>query len=389
MYGFIRIPSDLIYDIIEHPYFQRLRRIKQLGLTHLVYPGAMHTRFAHALGAMHLMQLTLHSLKEKGVAISKEEQEGALIAILLHDIGHGPFSHALEHAIIPQLPHEKLSLWFITYLNDYFDGKLTIALSIFKNEYPRKFLYELVNSQLDMDRLDYLNRDSFFTGVSEGIVGWDRIINMLHVVDDQLVVEEKGIYSLEKFLVARRLMYWQVYLHKTSISAESMLLQVLKRARYVYEQGYNLPISPALKWFFDHHNVSQTQETLAQFAMLDDTDLAWCMKNWQNVDDAILSFLTQSLVHRKLPKTKLYTTQPAEKALIAIKNSIISYKGQGWEDWLLVVTPLKLLIYDNNQAPIRILKKNGEVTQLQDYKELTPNFPYSQNEEKYAVTYYS
>ncbi|OFZ08775.1 MAG: phosphohydrolase, partial [Bacteroidetes bacterium RIFCSPHIGHO2_02_FULL_44_7] len=272
VYGFITIPHELIYDVIEHPYFQRLRRIKQLGLTHLVYPGALHTRLHHVLGAMHLMNKAVTNIRRKGHEITTQEEEAVMLAILLHDIGHGPFSHALEHDIVNHVGHEEISSFFIERLSHEFNGKLDLALRIFKNEYPKKFLHQLVSSQLDMDRMDYLNRDSFYSGVSEGKIGSDRIIEMINVVDGELVVEEKGIYSIEKFIVARRIMYWQVYLHKTVVAAEFMLIHILRRAREIIRGGRNLFCSPPLQFFMTNtitaSDFRNNPEVLEQFSQL-------------------------------------------------------------------------------------------------------------------------
>jgi hypothetical protein len=303
VYGFIDIPGDLIFDLIEHPFFQRLRRIKQLGLTHLVYPGALHTRFQHSIGAMHLMQEALSTLKSKGHKISDEEEEAALIAILLHDIGHGPFSHALENSIVQNTTHEEISNIMMVALNAQFDNRLTMCLTIFNHTYKKNFLSQLVSSQLDMDRLDYLKRDSFFTGVSEGVIGTERIIKMLEIAGDKLVVEAKGIYSLENFIVARRIMYWQVYLHKTVLSAENMLIKILKRARYLALNGTDLFATPALKFFLNYNNNINFQtdtESIYQFSQLDDFDIFTSIKVWKNHNDKILSTLCQNLSERKL-----------------------------------------------------------------------------------------
>ena len=281
IYGFITIPSEFIFDLIEHPYFQRLRRISQLGLTYLVYPGAYHTRFHHALGAMHLMLKAVHILRSKDVPISKEEEEAVLVAILLHDVGHGPFSHALENSIIPGIDHEDLSLEFMNLLNKEFHGKLDLAIAIFKNEYHRAFLHQLISSQLDMDRLDYLRRDSFYTGVSEGQVNTERLIQMLNVADDQLVVDSKGIYSVEKFLVARRLMYWQVYLHKTVLAAEFLLIKILSRAKDVYPISGELP-SPLKEFIAGELPESSYADLLPLYAKLDDIDVMAAIKVWSN-----------------------------------------------------------------------------------------------------------
>ncbi len=309
VYGFISISQEFIFDIIEHPYVQRLRRIKQLGMTHLVYPGALHTRFHHVLGAMHLMSKAIATIRRKGHDISDSEEQAALLAILLHDIGHGPFSHALEHDIVTGVNHEEISIFFMERLSEEFDGKLDLALEIFQDRYPKKFLYQLVSSQLDMDRMDYLNRDSFYTGVSEGKIGSDRIIEMLNVVNDNLVLEEKGIYSIEKFLVARRLMYWQVYLHKTVVAAEFMLIHVLRRAKELQQAGTDVFCSPALKYFLVN-NVSADDfrnkpEVLELFSQLDDFDILGAIKVWQFHDDKVLSTLSRRLIERKLFKIKV------------------------------------------------------------------------------------
>lgn len=328
VYGFIDIPGDILFDLIEHPYFQRLRRIKQLGLTHLVYPGALHTRFHHSIGAMHLMQQSINVLKAKGNNISPEEEEAACIAILLHDIGHGPFSHALENSIIRNIDHEKISEILMQQLNDQFSGKLTLAIEIFNKAYHKNFLSQLVSSQLDMDRLDYLKRDSFFTGVSEGVIGTERLIKMLDVADDELVVEAKGIYSLEKFIVARRIMYWQVYLHKTVLAAENMLMKILERAQYVAKNGIDLFATPALLYFlksdFTKADVQTNPEVLMNYNLLDDFDIFTSIKVWCNHEDKILSILSQNMVNRNLFRCKIQL-EPFEYFYIEeIREKIIS-----------------------------------------------------------------
>ena len=283
IYGFITLPNTLIYDLVQHPYFQRLRRISQMGLSYLVYPGAHHTRFHHALGCMHIMQKAVDVLRFKGVEISKEEEKALYIAILLHDIGHGPFSHAMEHSIVEDVNHESISLLFMNELNEQFNGELTLAIQIFKEQYHRKFMLQLISSQLDMDRMDYLRRDSFYTGVAEGNINSERLIQMMNVVDDTLVIEEKGIYSVEKFLMARRLMYWQAYLHKTSLVAEVILTKVLKRAKELTQRGIVLPCSQPLL-FFMQNKISQEDfdsKTLNLFAQLDDYDIISALKMWQ------------------------------------------------------------------------------------------------------------
>src|SRR5680860_664587 len=287
IYGFIAIPNTLLFDLIAEPYFQRLRRISQMGLSYLVYPGAHHTRFHHALGGMHLMQEAIQVLRLKGIEITAEEENGLYCAILLHDIGHGPFSHAMEHSIVEGTSHEHISLMFMQALNDKFNGSLTLAIEIFKGQYPKPFLNQLVSSQLDMDRMDYLKRDSFYTGVAEGNINAERLITMLNVVDNKLVVQEKGIYSIEKFLVARRFMYWQVYLHKTGIVAEELLTRVLKRAKELTNQGQFLECSFALSYFLNNEITIEnfSKETLDIFSRLDDYDIISAMKNWQSHHD--------------------------------------------------------------------------------------------------------
>ncbi|WP_339656385.1 HD domain-containing protein, partial [uncultured Salegentibacter sp.] len=302
IYGFITIPSERIFSIIEHPYFQRLRRISQMGMSYLVYPGAHHTRFHHAIGCVHLMQKAVQILRHKGVIISEAEEEALQIAILLHDIGHGPFSHAMEHSIVEGVDHESISLLFMEEMNRDFNQSLTLALQIFRGTYNRRFLNQLISSQLDMDRLDYLKRDSFYTGAAEGNINSERLITMLNVVNDDLVIEEKGIYSVEKFLVARRLMYWQVYLHKTSLVAEQLLIRVLKRAKELVEKGEKLNASKALSYFLYNKIGPEnfSSETLSVFARLDDYDIISAMKEWQYHNDFVLSNLCNMIINRDL-----------------------------------------------------------------------------------------
>ncbi|WP_242087122.1 HD domain-containing protein [Aestuariivivens sediminis] len=309
IYGFITIPNSLIFDLIQHKYFQRLRRISQMGMSYLVYPGAHHTRFHHAIGCVHLMQKAVNVLRFKGVIISEDEEQALYIAILLHDIGHGPFSHAMEHSIVNGVSHEEISLLFMEQLNMEFNSNLTLAINIFKGEYPRKFLCQLVSGQLDMDRSDYLKRDSFYTGVAEGNINSERLITMLHVVNDDLVVEEKGVYSVEKFLIARRFMYWQVYLHKTGLVAEQLLIRVLKRAKELTDLGLRLPSSQALHFFlendisYNHFN----EAALKIFASLDDYDIISAMKEWQRQEDFVLRNLCDMIINRNLLKIKIKT----------------------------------------------------------------------------------
>ena len=314
VYGFIHIPNEFILDLIEHPYFQRLCRISQMGLSYLVYPGARHTRFHHALGCMYLMQQAIQTLRYKQVEITPEEEEGLYIAILLHDIGHGPFSHAMEHSIVEGISHEEISLAFMEELNRQFEGKLSIAIEIFQKKYHKQFMNQLISSQLDMDRLDYLKRDSFYSGVSEGNINSQRIIAMLTVKDDTLIVEEKGIYSIEEFLVARRLMYWQVYLHKTSIGAEFVLIRILARVKELTQQGKKLPMTTALRFFVENHITKETfdRHALHLFAQLDDYDIISGLKEWQYGDDWVLAKLSQMIINRDLLRVKLYKS-PVEK----------------------------------------------------------------------------
>ena len=314
VYGFIHIPNEFILDLIEHPYFQRLCRISQMGLSYLVYPGARHTRFHHALGCMYLMQQAIQTLRYKQVEITPEEEEGLYIAILLHDIGHGPFSHAMEHSIVEGISHEEISLAFMEELNRQFEGKLSIAIEIFQKKYHKEFMNQLISSQLDMDRLDYLKRDSFYSGVSEGNINSQRIIAMLTVKDDTLIVEEKGIYSIEEFLVARRLMYWQVYLHKTSIGAEFVLIRILARVKELTQQGKKLPMTTALRFFVENHITKETfdRHALHLFAQLDDYDIISGLKEWQYRDDWVLAKLSQMILNRDLLRVKLYKS-PVEK----------------------------------------------------------------------------
>jgi uncharacterized protein len=331
LYGFIHVKSELIFDIISHPYFQRLRYIKQLGLTDLVYPGAVHTRFQHALGALHLMGRVLEILRFKGVQISNEEYEAAQLAVLLHDIGHGPFSHALEHSLLPGVKHESISYLMMSSLNEEFNGALGLALKIFRNSYPRKFFFQLVSSQLDIDRLDYLNRDCFFSGVQEGTIGVDRIILMLQVHDDQLVVEEKGIYSIENFLNARRLMYWQVYLHKTTVSAERMLVNLIRRAQALKRAGENIPASQALSIFlertFSIESLRNDKSALMAFGAMDDHDIWGAIKLWRNQKDRILSLLSGMLTDRRLFQIVL-SGEPIRKSVVEKIRTSITEKYQ-------------------------------------------------------------
>jgi uncharacterized protein len=319
VYGFITIPFEIIFDIVEHPWFQRLRRIQQLGLSHLVYPGAIHTRFHHALGAMHLMGKAIHVLRSKGKEITEKEAEAVTIAILLHDIGHGPFSHALEKTILTNVHHEDVSILFMKRLNEQMNNRLSLAIDIFTNKYHKKFLHQLVSSQLDVDRLDYLTRDSYFTGVHEGVIGYDRLIEMMDVENDELVIEHKGIYSVEKFIIARRVMYWQVYLHKTVICAEQMLIKTLKRAKYLAKNGTSLFATPALHFFLYHDfelkDFNSDLQLLDMYSTLDDTDIYASLKEWSRSEDKVLSFLSNGIINRKLFRIEL-ENEPIQAAKI-------------------------------------------------------------------------
>lgn len=365
IYGFITIPNSLIYDLIQHPYFQRLRRISQMGMSYLVYPGAHHTRFHHALGCMHIMQKSVQTLQFKGVSISEEEENALYIAILLHDIGHGPYSHAMEHSIVEEVHHEELSLFFMEQLNKEFDGKLALAIQVFKGEYHRKFMLQLISSQLDMDRMDYLKRDSFYSGVAEGNINSERLIQMMHVQDDVLVIEEKGIYSVEKFLVARRLMYWQAYLHKTSVVAELILTKILKRAKELTQKGITLPCSEPLQ-FFMQNKISLAdfdKSVLDKFAFLDDYDVMGAIKSWQFYDDFVLQSLCKMILNRDLLKIQMTDDKPNKENLLAIKNKFMTYAkiSDKETDYFVFKGKLKNQAYSKSSEPIRILKKDKTV----------------------------
>jgi len=370
VYGFISVPTDLVFDLIEHPYFQRLRYIKQLGMTHLVYPGALHTRFHHALGAMYLMGMAIETLRNKGHEISHDEEEAVIVAILLHDVGHGPFSHALEEIIVEGISHEDISSMLMSRLNKEFNGRLTMAISIFNATYHRKFLHQLVSSQLDMDRMDYLNRDSFFTGVSEGVISSDRIIKMLNVKDDQVVVEVKGIYSVEKFLIARRLMYWQVYLHKTVIAAEQLLAKILKRSRELALLGEPVFTTPALSHFLkkpiSREAFMNEGHHLETFATLDDTDIMAAVKVWASHDDFVLSKLCNDLVHRVLYKVDI-TSEAPDKQFIDDLTRLATEKYGITEheaSYFVFDDVIRNNAYKPGDGNIQILMKDGTIKDI-------------------------
>ena len=374
VYGFINIPSEIIFDIIEHPYFQRLRRIKQLGLTYLVYPGAIHSRFQHALGATHLMSTAINVLRSKNKIITDKEEEAVLIAILLHDIGHGPFSHALEKHII-NINHERLSLLFMEKLNAVFNGKLTLAIKIFSNNYPKKFLHQLVSSQLDMDRLDYLKRDSFFSGVTEGVISYDRIIKMLDVVNDKLVIEEKGIYSIEKFLIARRLMYWQVYMHKTVVSAELLLSNILKRAKELADNKVELFATPALNFFLynkTNNDFLNSDTAFNFFSQLDDNDVMASIKTWVNHNDIILRNLSNNLINRHLYKIIIQNKTIDKNIITDMKNKVkLAYNINDEEVNYFVFTGiLTNNAYSAIDDRINIFSKKGELTDISEASDM-------------------
>jgi HD superfamily phosphohydrolase len=381
VFGFITIQSELIFDLIEHPYFQRLRRIKQLGLSCIVFPGANHTRFEHAIGAVFLMRSAITDLRIKGVKITDEEAEAVTVAILLHDIGHGPFSHALEHSIVEGLVHEDISVLLMEDLNRQFDGRLTMAIQIFKNEYPKKFLHQLVASQLDVDRLDYLRRDSFFTGVTEGVIGSDRIIRMLNVRNDELVVEAKGIYSIEKFLIARRLMYWQVYLHKTVLSAEFLLVNVLRRAKELALHGSKLFATPSLAVFLENKiTLAQLKRgdnytgrsLLSVFAGLEDDDVIASIKQWQFHEDPILSYLSSCLINRKLYRIKLQNKAFRSDRIRTIQEKIADRFRVGEHEmgYFLVHDSITNNAYMADDNRINILQKNGKICEINEASDI-------------------
>jgi HD superfamily phosphohydrolase len=365
IYGFITIPNTLVYDLIQHPYFQRLRRISQMGLSYLVYPGANHTRFHHALGAMHMMQQAVEVLRFKGVSISKEEENALYVAILLHDIGHGPFSHAMEHSIVEEVNHEAISLLFMNKLNEEFEGQLSLAIQVFKGQYHRKFMLQLVSSQLDMDRMDYLKRDSFYSGVAEGNINSDRLIQMMNVEDDVLVMEEKAIYSIEKFLMARRLMYWQAYLHKTSLVAELTLTKTLQRAKELLHKGIEIECSHPLKYFMEHKVTQESfsNKDLDTFAQLDDFDIISALKEWQHQDDFILSSLSKMIINRDLSKIKLNSEKFPVEALQEMSSRFAKDHNISIQEakYFIFKGKIKNQAYSKEAEPIRIFKKDRTI----------------------------
>ena len=366
VHGFIKIPYEIIFDIMEHRCFQRLRRISQTGLLSLIFPGATHTRFHHAIGAMHLMFNALEILKQKGVKISMEEEKGAMLAVLLHDVGHGPFSHALENILMDNWHHEKLSLLLMEQLNEEFSGELTIAIQMFQGKYHRKFFNQLISSQLDVDRLDYLKRDSFYTGVSEGNINTQRILSTLNVLDDELVLDEKGIYSIEHYLVARMFMYWQVYYHKAAVLAENLLIKIMNRAKTLVSQNVKVEASENLKYFlYRESSIEATEEDIARFMELDDTDVLQAIKSWKNHDDFVLSYLCKTVINRRFPKI-IYSSTPFSDDLVQekVRETNLHF---GIENGDLLVDNIErsLLPYDKTKQPIYLLRNDMEKVALE------------------------
>jgi HD superfamily phosphohydrolase len=393
IYGFISIPDEFIFDVIEHPYLQRLRRLSQLGLSHLVYPGAVHTRFQHVVGAMHLMGKALRVLQKKGCLISDEEKRAVLLAILLHDIGHGPFSHALEFDIVKSVNHEDISAYFIKSLERTFGPDLRLALRIFEDKHEKPFLHQLVSSQLDMDRLDYLNRDSFFSGVSEGIIGSDRLIEMLAVYKGQLVIEEKGIYSVEKFIVARRLMYWQVYLHKTVVAAEYMLIYALRRAKWLTRKNIELFSSPALSFFLNKdvskEDFENNEDVLENFALLDDYDILQSLKVWSKHNDATLNFLSSSIVNRQLFQIEISKKPFSDNDIANVKAKLLAtdlYKDMDL-NFLVFSDKLVNKAYNQKFQNINLLLKSGDVVDLSEASDNLNISALAKPVEKYFLCY--
>ena len=388
VHGFIKIPHEILFDVIEHPYFQRLRRIGQTGLLNLIFPGATHTRFHHALGAMHLMFTALETLKQKGISISVEEEKAAMLAILMHDIGHGPFSHALENMLMDDWHHENLSLLLMNRLNDEFNGELTLALQMFQGKYHRKFFNQLISSQLDVDRLDYLKRDSFFTGVSEGNINAERIVSMMNVCEEgELVIDAKGIYSIENFLTARMFMYWQVYYHKTSALAEFLLVKILERAKFLVSQGEDLPATENLRYFLYRENDGATDEDVFRFTQLDDNDIIQAMKLWRDSDDFVLSYFCKCVIERNLPKT-IISSQSFDKQFVDDK---IQYANDffGIDNGHLLVHEIKrkLLPYDIEKQPIYLLQKNGQKIRLDQSQDQLLSGMLNTKTERFILTF--
>ena len=394
VFGFIKIPGGILMDIVNHPLMQRLRHIKQVGLASVVYPGAQHTRFQHSLGAYHLMSEAVVTLTQKGIFIFDSEAEAVKAAILMHDIGHGPFSHVLEHTLVDGISHEDVSLLMMERINQEMGGGLNLALNIFKNEYPKRFLHQLISSQLDMDRLDYLRRDSFYTGVSEGNIGSARIIKMLNVVEDRLVVDSKGIYSIENYLTSRRLMYWQVYLHKTTVATEKMLVNLLLRAKHLMQSGKNLFATPSLRYFLVHHVdaafFSEHPEALNHYSRLDDTDIYCSIKEWVNDDDKVLSLLASNVVNRRPFKVEVHENPIDEERIAALESELMSKTGTNREEvkYLYQVSAIEKDMYDVNDDHITILYKDGQMKDIAEASEILNVSLLSKKIRKYFLCYH-
>jgi len=394
VHGFIIIPTSFIFDLLEHPYVQRLRRIKQLGLTSLVYPGATHTRFQHALGSVHLMSLAIENIRQKGTIITGEEAEAVTAAILLHDIGHGPFSHALEESLIADVSHEDLSILLMNDLNRETGGRLDMALEIFNNRYPKKFLHQLVSGQLDMDRMDYLMRDSFYAGVVEGAIGTERIIKMLNVANDQLVVEAKGIYSIEKFLISRRLMYWQVYFHKTVIAAENLLVRVLQRAKEVAETGQSLFATPALRYFLQNritreNMTTRQEEILGYFTSLDDDDIMVSAKSWAHHPDPLLSLLSGNLIGRILPRVRISDTPVAEDRIRELRTEVAArcQLDETGANYMVSAGTISNKAYSITTDTIKIIYNSGDIRDLTEASDIFQIQNLNETKKKYFLCF--
>ena len=393
VFGFIKIPKGILYGIVEHPLFQRLNRINQLGLAFVVYPGARHTRFQHSLGAFHLMSEAIQNLQQKGQFIFDSEAEAVQAAILMHDIGHGPFSHVLENTLIHGISHEEISLMMMEEINRSVNGQLNLAISIFKGDYPKNFLHQLISSQLDMDRLDYLRRDSFYTGVTEGNIGSARIIKMLNVIDDSLVVEQKGIYSLENYLTTRRLMYWQVYLHRTCVAYEKVLVNMLKRAKELIRKGQQVFASPALLYFLENDIDAEWfathPEALQNYSELDDSDIWSAMKAWKHHQDKILSTLATDMLDRKIFKVEVLEEMPTEERLEELKRTIAQKMDIAYEDahYMMSLNTIQKDMYNVDDDKIQILYKNGEIKDISEASELLNVQLLSKKIRKYYLCY--
>ncbi|NCC99581.1 MAG: HD domain-containing protein [Bacteroidia bacterium] len=390
VFGFITIPSDLIYDLLQHPYLLRLTRIKQLGLTSYVYPGTQHTRFQHSLGALYLMTEAVSTLRSKGVEITDDEADAVYAAILLHDVGHGPFSHTLENCFFPDISHEELTIKICELLNEEMDGALNSTLDVLQDKHKKKFLREMVSGQLDMDRLDFIRRDSFFSGVSEGNIGSARIIRMLNIKDNKLVVEAKGIYSIENFLMSRRLMYWQVYFHKTAYAAEKMIINTIRRAKYIQKSGTKLFAPPALQYFLDNQNPELNHISLKNFLLLDDSDIWTSMKVWISQPDKVLSTLCNGIVNRELFKMDIGNKKIDNDKIYMVKSEIANRLNISLEDaeYLTSSASVSQHMYNRDETNIGILYNNGTVKTIQEASDMFDINVLSRKITKYYFCYY-